>query len=353
MVCCLSVSCLQWGFAGSVKFHFVIIPLFFHSNVSTCCFSKSSLLLSCKDLLFPWCCTPPAVPQTEQFHHFFEPSKRRVLAPWIPQPFLGDVSEKERETLSSKTVQATISRLLLQAWSFSIHWWPVPFPLPWLCYSLFSLTIMFKDGPSEAEHSLLCSPPPQKGWDYPLVVQGRMSWSHPILMASVMQNELQRLSRAAPDLWGQPVHVMGSPHFHHQWLQWVAVGFLSMLCHPPSQATPPESHIDLPLAFRVLRATGNTALLACPIPGMLVSLALLPFLILVALGHQILCPKFWDTFCPRSVHQPDTFCPRSVQHQTNTKHLQEKDFWSNCVLTYLVSLYFTREIFFPLWWHRM
>lgn len=76
----LSVRCLWQGFAGSVKFHFVIIPLFSHSSVSKYCFSKPSLLPSCKDLLLPCSCIPPAVPQTKQFHPFGESSKGSTLS---------------------------------------------------------------------------------------------------------------------------------------------------------------------------------------------------------------------------------------------------------------------------------
>lgn len=80
IACHLSVRCLWQGFAGSVKFHFVIIPLFSHSSVSKYCFSKSSLLPSCKDLLLPCSCKPPAVPQNKQFHPFGESSKGSTLS---------------------------------------------------------------------------------------------------------------------------------------------------------------------------------------------------------------------------------------------------------------------------------
>lgn len=65
---CLPIHCSQQGFAGSVKFHFVIIPLFSHNIVSKYFFSKSPVLLSCKDLLLAWCCMQATEPQTEQLH---------------------------------------------------------------------------------------------------------------------------------------------------------------------------------------------------------------------------------------------------------------------------------------------
>lgn len=70
---------------------------------------------------------------------------------------------------------------------------------------------------------------------------------------------------------------------------------------------------------------------------MLVSLALLLFLIFVSPGHQILW--YWDTFCPRSAHQPT---PDKHERPAGERFLKQL-----CVLTYLVSLYFTREIFSP------
>lgn len=65
---CLPIHCSQQGFAGSVKFHFVIIPLFSHNTVMKFFFSKSPLLLSCKDSLLAWCCMQTAEPQAEQLH---------------------------------------------------------------------------------------------------------------------------------------------------------------------------------------------------------------------------------------------------------------------------------------------
>lgn len=79
---CLPIYCSQQGFAGSVKFHFVIIPLFSHNTVSKYFFSKSSLLFSCKDLLLPWCCTQVAEPRREQFHPSGESCRESM-------PFLG------------------------------------------------------------------------------------------------------------------------------------------------------------------------------------------------------------------------------------------------------------------------
>lgn len=85
-------------------------------------------------------------------------------------------------------------------------------------------------------------------------------------------------------------------------------GFLSILwlggvwaVPHPGDLAPPKSHIDSPLgvqspyvfpaAQRTLNAKGGNqcdSLMAFPTRRVLVSLALLPFLIFVSLGHQIL-----------------------------------------------------------------
>lgn len=63
----LSVSAFSLaGFAGSVEFHFVIIPLFPHSTVSKRCCSRCALLLSCRGLLLARRCAP--APQARRVH---------------------------------------------------------------------------------------------------------------------------------------------------------------------------------------------------------------------------------------------------------------------------------------------
>lgn len=63
----LSVSAFSSaGFAGSVELHFVITPLFPHSNVSKRCYSRCALLLSCRGLLWPRRGAP--APQARRVH---------------------------------------------------------------------------------------------------------------------------------------------------------------------------------------------------------------------------------------------------------------------------------------------
>lgn len=82
---CLSIHCPWRGSVGCVKFHFVIIPLFSPSNVSKRCFSKSSPLLSCKDLLLPGCCARAADQAASPPWRVFEELTR----------FLGSVSLRD------------------------------------------------------------------------------------------------------------------------------------------------------------------------------------------------------------------------------------------------------------------
>lgn len=182
--------------AGSVKFHFVIIPLFFHSHVSKYCFSKSSLLLSCKDLLLHWWCTLPAVPLTEQFHPFFFifwAFQKKNVSSLNSTAFSGWCQGKGEGDSWQKTVQATISRLLLWAWSLST---------PDLSHSLCSAIPcscspwQFRMGKQRQSSQCCVHQHPRRAEIIP-PMQGGTAWAQSILVALVMQNELQMFSRAA------------------------------------------------------------------------------------------------------------------------------------------------------------
>lgn len=191
---------------------------------------------------------------------------------------------------------------------------PIPTPFA-LLFLVLPHPLHLKMGKLRQNIHCCVHPHPKKGWDYPpdtgrigLTPHRSHGFSDAGLAPDVEQcsngrefliyGDSLRMSRALHASITTGCRVSGCWEVFLS-MFWLGGGWA--VPHPGDLA-PPRSHIDPPLAFSVLGATGNTSLMAFPTPGMLVSLALLLFLIFVSLGHQILW--YWDTFCPRSAPQP-------------------------------------------------